>query len=51
MSVTFNHTGITVKDLDHSEAMFRDLLALKQFRELRVTRKLSLKSLVLKAPR
>lgn len=25
MSVTFNHTGITVKDLDHSEAMFRDL--------------------------
>ncbi|MGU3574975.1 VOC family protein [Brucellaceae bacterium C25G] len=25
MTVTFNHTGITVKDLDHSEAMFRDL--------------------------
>ena len=25
MSVTFNHTGITVQDLDRSEAMFRDL--------------------------
>lgn len=26
MAITVNHTGITVADLDHSEAMFRDLL-------------------------
>ncbi|WP_417766688.1 VOC family protein [Stappia sp.] len=25
MSVTLNHTGITVADLDHSEAMFREV--------------------------
>lgn len=26
MTVTVNHTGITVADLDHSEAMFREFL-------------------------
>lgn len=29
MSVTFNHTGITVKDLDHSIAMFEELFGLE----------------------
>lgn len=31
MSVTVNHTGITVKDLDRSEAMFRDLFGFETF--------------------
>lgn len=31
MSVTVNHTGITVKDLDRSEAMFRDLFGFESF--------------------
>ncbi|SLN73680.1 VOC family protein [Roseisalinus antarcticus] len=31
MNVTFNHTGITVKDLDRSEAMFRDLFGFETF--------------------
>lgn len=31
MSVTVNHTGITVHDLDRSEAMFRDLFGFETF--------------------
>lgn len=31
MSVTFNHTGITVRDLDRAEAMFRDLFGFETF--------------------
>lgn len=31
MSVTVNHTGITVRDLDRSEAMFRDLFGFETF--------------------
>ncbi|MCZ4351783.1 VOC family protein [Roseovarius aestuarii] len=31
MSVTVNHTGITVHDLDRSEAMFRDLFGFESF--------------------
>ncbi|HWJ75182.1 MAG TPA: VOC family protein [Kaistia sp.] len=31
MSVTVNHTGITVKDLDRSEAMFRELFGFETF--------------------
>ena len=30
MSVTFNHTGITVHDLDRSEAMFRELFGFER---------------------
>jgi|TARA_B110000971_G_scaffold164594_1_gene168469 catechol 2,3-dioxygenase-like lactoylglutathione lyase family enzyme len=31
MLITVNHTGITVKNLDRSEAMFRDLFGFKTF--------------------
>jgi catechol 2,3-dioxygenase-like lactoylglutathione lyase family enzyme len=31
MTVTVNHTGITVKDLDRSEAMFRELFGFETF--------------------
>lgn len=31
MKVTVNHTGITVKDLDRSEAMFRELFDFETF--------------------
>lgn len=31
MPITVNHTGITVKDLDRSEAMFRDLFGFETF--------------------
>lgn len=31
MTITVNHTGITVKDLDRSEAMFRDLFGFETF--------------------
>ncbi len=31
MIVTVNHTGITVKDLDRSEAMFRELFGFETF--------------------
>ena len=31
MPVTVNHTGITVHDLDRSEAMFRDLFGFESF--------------------
>lgn len=31
MSVTVNHTGITVKDLDRAEAMFRELFGFETF--------------------
>lgn len=31
MAVTVNHTGITVKDLDRSEAMFRELFGFETF--------------------
>ncbi|NPD16834.1 bleomycin resistance protein [Xinfangfangia sp. D13-10-4-6] len=31
MSVTVNHTGITVKDLDRAEALFRDLFGFERF--------------------
>lgn len=31
MSVTVNHTGITVKDLDRAEALFRDLFGFETY--------------------
>ncbi|MBE2278126.1 MAG: VOC family protein [Rhodobacteraceae bacterium] len=31
MPITVNHTGITVKDLDRAEAMFRDLFGFETF--------------------
>lgn len=31
MAVTVNHTGITVRDLDRAEAMFRDLFGFETF--------------------
>ncbi|WP_372922545.1 VOC family protein [Roseovarius sp.] len=31
MTVTFNHTGITVRDLDRAEAMFRELFGFETF--------------------